>query len=208
MSRTTYTSTATYPMAVGWKCTNCGHINAKTCDIQMTASASKQGLFHSQETQDRASEQAQNQLMLRVLSIAANAEKGNYGPAFGSCVCRACSHREPWASVKANGCLVSGCFIATVVFAFFSIVCILLQDWPSLFWMLGIMAVFICIGLLSMKSAANSEKKMAPIFAQLKDIERPVIAPNADALREKMYGIIAQGPADVDVINKVVANEL
>lgn len=70
------------------------------------------------------------------------------------------------------------------------------------------MAVFVCIGLLSMKSAANSEKKMAPIFAQLKDIERPVIAPNADTLREKMYGVIAQSPFDIDVINKIVANEL
>lgn len=29
MSRTTYTLTATYPMAVGWKCTKCGRINAK-----------------------------------------------------------------------------------------------------------------------------------------------------------------------------------
>lgn len=119
MSRTTYTSTATYPMAVGWKCTRCGRINAKTCNIQMTASASKQGLLHSQETQDRASEQAQSQLMLRVLSIASNAETGKYDPSFNSCVCRNCSHREPWASVKANGCLVSGCFVATAICAFF-----------------------------------------------------------------------------------------
>ena len=56
--------------------------------------------------------------------------------------------------------------------------------------------------------SANYEKKMAPVFANLKDIERPVLAPNGEALRAKMYGVIAQSPADVDIINKVVANEL
>jgi len=208
MSRTTYTSTATYPMAVGWKCTKCGRINAKTCNIQMSSSASKQGLLHSQETQDRASSQAQSQLVMRVLSIAADAEKGKYGPTFNSCVCRGCSHQEPWASVKANGCVVIGCFMGAVVAGLLALFCILLQDWASLWWLLGIIAVLVGIAFLSMKKSANNEKKMAPIFAQLKDIERPVLAPNAETLREKMYGVIAQGPADIDVINKVVANEL
>ena len=208
MSRTTYTSTATYPMAVGWKCTKCGRINAKTCNIQMTSSASKQGLLHSQETQDRASSQAQSQLVMRVLSIANDAEKGKYGPAFNNCRCQGCGYQEPWATVKANGCVVLGCFMGSVVMGLLALFCILLQDWASLWWLLGIIAVLVSIALLSMRKSANNEKKMAPIFAQLKDIERPVLAPNAETLREKMYGVIARGAADVDVINKVVANEL
>lgn len=208
MSRTTYTSTATYPMAVGWKCTKCGRINAKTCNIQWRASASRQGLFYSQETADRAASQAQSQLAMRVLNIASNVENGKYDPALNSCVCRGCSHREPWATVRANGCVVIGCFMGSIALGIMALFCILLQDWTSMCWLLGIIAVLVGIAFLSMRKSAKAEKEMAPIFANLKDIERPILAPNADALRQKMYGVIAQGSSDIDVINKVVANEL
>lgn len=208
MSRTTYTSTATYPMAVGWKCTNCGKINAKTCNIQWRASASRQGLFYSQETADQASSKAQSQLVMRVLSVAENVGKSKFDPALNSCVCRNCSHREPWATVKANGCTVIGSFMVSAVLGFFALICILIQDWSALAWLVGIIALLIGIAFLSMRKSANNEKKMAPVFANLKDIERPVLAPNGEALRAKMYGVIAQSPADVDIINKVVANEL
>ena len=208
MSRTSYTSTATYPLAVGWKCTKCGRINAKTCNIKMTATASRQGLSYSRETESQASEQAQNQVMLRVLGVVADAEKRKYGPALYGCVCHGCKHREPWASVKANGRVVAGCFLGSVALGLLALLCILLQDWKSLLCLLGIIAVLVSIAFISMRKATNNTKKLEPIFAQLKTHERPVLAPNAETLREKMYGVFAQGPDDIDKINKAVADEL
>lgn len=208
MSSITYTSTATYPMAVGWKCTQCGRFNAKTCKIQWSASASKQGLLYSKDTQERASEQARSQLVMRVLQIASDAENGKYPPELNGCVCSGCSHREPWASLKANGCLVFGCFMGAIALGIIALISAFCQDWASMCWLLGIAAALVGIAFLSMKISANRSEKMKPILANLGDIERPVLAPDADALRQKMHDVFAQSPADMEAINEVVANEL
>lgn len=59
-----------------------------------------------------------------------------------------------------------------------------------------------------MKKAADTEKEIATIFANLQDIECPILDPNADVLRLKMYGVIVWQFSNIDVINKVITNEL
>ena len=58
---------------------------------------------------------------------------------------------------------------------------------------------------ISMKVTAYNDKKMAN-YANLKTIERPVLAPNVDVLRHKMCDVIAREPSDIDAINKEIDN--
>ncbi len=208
MSRTTYVSTASYPMAVGWKCTNCGRINAQTCNISRRATASKQGLRYSKETHARASAQAQGDLMMYVANIAADAKRGKYSPVLNCCACKDCSHREPWATTKANGCFVSSCFVVSFWLGLAALICLYIQDWTALCLLLGMIAVLIASAFISIKLSAKNAKKMEPIFAALTEIERPVLAVNAAELRERMCSVIAQSPEDIDTIKKVVSREL
>lgn len=208
MSRTTYVSTASYPMAVGWKCTNCGRINAQTCNISRRATASKQGLRHSKETQARASAQAKGELVVYMANIAADAKRGKYSPVLNCCACKDCSHREPWATMKANGCLVSTCFVVSFWLGLLSLLCLYIQDWTALFLLLGVIAVLLATAFISIKLSAKNTKKMEPILAALTEIERPVLALDAAELRERMCSVIARSPEDVDTIKKVVSREL
>lgn len=211
MSHVTYTSTAAYPMPVGWKCSRCGRINVTICNIRHSASESRQGTFHSRkvvkEVEGRLAEQAKSQLAAEVCAVISNAERNQYGSELRACWCSGCTYSEPWATVRDNGCLVAACFMGALVCGFFALLGVLSKDWSLMAQLLGVAAALAGVAILSIKLSANKSKKMAAIFANLKDIERPVIGLNADDLREKMYGVIAQNLSDVDAIDRAVRKE-
>lgn len=206
MSRTTYTSTATFPLPVGWKCTKCGKINATTCDVQWSSSASKQGAFYSSKTQAYASAQAKTAVSYLVAKIIEDAQNGKYDVHFNSCVCRGCSQQEPWAAQKPNGRLVLLCLLGSFWVGLLTILSFYWRDWKSGCVCLGIVGVLLGTALVSMRLAAKRDKELAPVLAKLEDLERPVVAVSAQELRTKMYEKFAQGPEEIDAINKAVAS--
>lgn len=211
MSHVTYTSTASYLLPIGWKCTRCGRINVTICNIQRSASESRQGTLHSRkvvrEIKERLAEQARSQLAEEVSTVFSNAERNQYGPELRGCRCSGCTYKETWATVRGNSGPVSACLMGALVCGFFALLGIFSKDRTLTAIMPGVTAALAGVAFLSMKLSANRDKEMAAIFANLKEIERPVIGRNEDDLREKMYGVIAQNLSDADAINKAVRAE-
>ena len=206
MSRTTYTSTASYALPVGWKCTSCGQINTNTCTISAKGSASKQGVFHSQATANQASMTARSLLTHQILQITADINANRYHPAFNGCFCRKCHHREPWATVKSNGRWIGICILPLFLSSIFALISIFAEDWGAMGIGLAIAAA--CLGLigLSIKKANAYSKKMAPVFESLKDTQKPICTPDIESLRIQMAGVLAQCPEDMAEINKAISN--
>ena len=156
MSSRIYTSTASFPLAVGWKCTNCGNMNAQICDIECQSSKRKTGLRHSQSLQDDVSYQAKQALEHTVLNIYLNAQKAQYTHHLNACACRSCSHKEKWATVKDVGEVIRFCLLVALCM----IIPVLISEWPARGYWLGIIAVLLATCFIYPCLAAKKKKWM------------------------------------------------
>ena len=200
MYNRTYTATASFPLGIGWKCTKCGAINAQICKIETQTSQSKTGMRHSQSLQDNVASDARYKLDSTVKRIFLAAYLSQYTHDLNECICRKCSHREIWASVKNVGETVKFCILAALLM----IIPVLMSEWPMRGCWLGVIAILLAVTFIYPRIVAKKEAKMREEFARLKVEERPVLSVDAVDLTVKMCKTFAQKDGDAAVIQKIV----